>query len=1007
MFGGKFSLACRAIRLPGVCVFVCLVYFQVFGQAGWIKEYSVNQGLSQSMVTAILQDSQGFVWLGTGSGLNRFDGYQFTVFKHIPRDSSSISSSTIRGITEGDSGNLWVGSETGLNYYIRARNSFIKPFFKEKDLRSISIRPIYFRDGRLVFYGRGNGIWEYDTRKHAAKCLISADVRLTDEYLYANGNAVIFNCTEQRIGYYNRRSHQLHYLKLPAGAHGQCFLFTDDIHVLAGTNHGIYAIDLRSMDISQYHAGIFGKRSVQSIYKDRRGQYWVADEDGLELYDADCKEIASFHDPAFPGLNHILTISSDRADNILAGTGENGMIVIPYNNLKFKYPSEKVISQLSSRFIRSLYADDKEIYAGTFQKGMCIIEKASGNVKNIVIPDVNESIVNTNSISAIVPAEDDESLFIGTANGIRLYNKTTGHFSTIPFGNTLLTSRNVIGIVSTKLYGTLFCTYQAIYQLHKTGGKYNSTILYTSDGYSIQGVYKDINERPVIGFMGMGLRYLDKASGQDLIVDPHGLLEKTNNKITSFYDCANGHKFIGTNNGLLEVDRNYTLIRQYGLKDGLPDLFIYSILNAGGKLWMSTNKGLCSMDTLTNHISAYTVSDGLNSNEFNSGAYYAEKNGTLYFGGVNGFNYFRSEDIRQAAPAVSVIPTQFNVFDVPFTLDTPLSLKHNIHLPWSSNTFSIEASALEFGEPSRVVYSFYLEGSDNGWYVTGNRRMVRYSGIAPGSYTLWAKVANADGIWSQPMKLMHIDILPPFWKTWWFRLLTIIMTGSVFSAIVYAISTRKYRRRLAELRRQQEIEEVRRRLSRDIHDDIGSDLTKISILTEKIKTRTLGNDLEFIKVLDKLTSHTRSVIGNLSEIVWTVNPQHDNLNSMLAYFRNYINIFFEDCIVGYQINFPLHDEEIIVNPELRRNLFLMLKESLNNVVKHSGATHVIISFSCIGRMFEFAVQDNGHGIEETARITFGNGLQNMRKRMDDSNCSIFIDSEYGKGTSVSVKGTIY
>lgn len=997
---------------PGLlALFSCIFYVAVSAQAGGIKRYSVNEGLSQSMVNGILQDGQGFLWLCTGGGLSRFDGYQFVAYKHIPGDSGTISSNTIRGAVQDDAGNLYVGTESGLNYFDRIKGRFSKLLFHTSRLNNIAIRPLYYNHGLLLIEARGNGIWQYDTRTKLLKILVPQQISIGDDWIYADDHVILFNCADGRQGMFDRKNQALSFHIQPLGRHPLCYLHYQKNLVLCGTQQGILMLDLQKHSFSNLPVKEISDKRIRSIVRDAYNHYWLAvDGEGLFLYDSHWKLIEIFDNTSYPGLKHIVTLAVDRQNNILAGTEEEGLIIVSYNNLKFKYPSEQLIGQMKSKFVRALYADDRFIYVGTFQRGMYLFEKATNHVRQLMPRPDSRSNEEGNSITAIAPLKNSTKLFIGTGDGAYIYDKAQEKFEPLNFAVPSHPHKNISGCICQGRYECLFYTPYTVYNLVSAGGKYKAVFLHFASA-GIRHLFADNSGRLLESHIGMQLHYVDVAKDTELnsniLQDPHGMIEKNYSWVTSFYEEPDGNRMLGTNNGLLEVDANYRLLRQYGLKEGLPDLYIYSIIPANGKLWMSTNKGLTCMDISGRYFTNYDIDDGLKSNEYNSNSYFKDAEGTIYFGGINGFDAFAPAGI-QPRPAVSKpVATQFNVFDEPYKLDTSIETKKSISLPWNRNTFSVEISALDLADAGRIKYAFFLEGSDKQWYVSGSRRMVRYTGIAPGEYSLWVKNADAQNSWNKPVLLMHVSILPPFWRTWWFRILMMAVFAALLALAVYFIAARRYRKKLDAMQRQQEIEEVRRRLSRDIHDDIGSDLTKISILTEKIKNRSLANDIEFVGVLDKLSAHTRSVISHLGEIVWTVNPQHDNLSSMLAYFRNFINAFFEDGGIRYRIEFDIPPEEVIVNPELRRNLYLVLKECLNNIVKHACATEVCISFHCKGKAFELVIKDNGEGIRQAAGMSFGNGMQNIRQRSQDSHCTIAIDSEIERGTAIKVSGTIY
>ncbi len=219
---------------------------------------------------------------------------------------------------------------------------------------------------------------------------------------------------------------------------------------------------------------------------------------------------------------------------------------------------------------------------------------------------------------------------------------------------------------------------------------------------------------------------------------------------------------------------------------------------------------------------------------------------------------------------------------------------------------------------------------------------------------------------------------------------------------------RKLDTQIAKLEKQNEIESIRNKISLDIHDDVGSGLTKINLLLNQFNS-TAGkkSDQEQQELAMKISLKSREVISGLGEIIWTANPDHDNLKSLLGFMRQYISKFFEDTGIHYTIDFPEQFADQKIHPELKRNLFLVLKESLNNVMKHSGASEASIRFYQKGNKFGMEITDNGKGMDETMKSAFGNGLKNMRKRIEDVKGSFIFNSAPGKGTDILLEGLLY
>jgi len=388
----------------------------------------------------------------------------------------------------------------------------------------------------------------------------------------------------------------------------------------------------------------------------------------------------------------------------------------------------------------------------------------------------------------------------------------------------------------------------------------------------------------------------------------------------------------------------------------------------------------------------------LQSNEFNSGAFAKNADGTIYFGGINGLNYFNPKNLIENKHTPNIVLTKILVSDQEYQLDTISGYKKQLLLPYEMNTLSFEVSALEFSFSEKNKYAFKLEGVDNKWFYNGNKQFIRYSALAPGKYILWVKASNNDEVWSVPQKIITIIIQPPFWKTWWFRSLVVIAFVLIIALIVYFFLKIKFTKKIAELERQKEIDNLRIQISQDIHDDIGSNLTKVAMLCEIVRKNFDRNENIDTK-LDQLARSSRKIIEDLREIVWSVNPRYDNIESLVSFMRNYTSNFLDETPIQWSFNADQDWGNIIIKPDFRRNFIMCFKEALNNIIKHANASQIEINIALINDIFTVSVQDNGKGFDINKSHTISNGLQNMKKRMENIAASCNIHSNLGKGTT--------
>ena len=444
--------------------------------------------------------------------------------------------------------------------------------------------------------------------------------------------------------------------------------------------------------------------------------------------------------------------------------------------------------------------------------------------------------------------------------------------------------------------------------------------------------------------------------------------------------------YLSNSAGLFTIDlTNYS----YSQIPGPEDVFlqnIYAIEKVDDeRYYLSTNQGLYFWNPMTDSVHQFTMSDGLQGLEFNTDAHYQDEDGRLFFGGVNGLNVFHPDSIKLMDHEAPVMLTEYMLDD---TISTAFGMPHYVsemELPYSQNTISFTFHALDYSgmEDARVKYM--LEGYDNEFlYSKGNIGSVRYPNLPPGNYTFSIVGANADKVWNKTTREVEITIHPPYWQTWWFRLLALLVIGGIIYLIFRSYYTRKLREKDFKLKEQELIiakqnalQAERNRIAGEMHDDLGGGLTTIRYLSQRIKGNLKDEKSE--KQLLKIIDHSKDLVSNMSEIIWAMNSGFDRLDSLIAYTRRYSKEYLETYSIAVHFSNNVPDSKIILTGEIRRNIFLVCKEILHNVAKHSQATEVNLSFDIIENSLRIELSDNGIGLQEVNNL--GNGLKTMENRM--------------------------
>ncbi|MEM6327991.1 MAG: two-component regulator propeller domain-containing protein, partial [Bacteroidota bacterium] len=529
-----------------------------------------------------------------------------------------------------------------------------------------------------------------------------------------------------------------------------------------------------------------------------------------------------------------------------------------------------------------------------------------------------------------------------------------------------------------------------------------------------------------------GLHRYDEAEDafQPFQHDPSDPLSISDDATLAIHMDARDRLWVGTQSGLNRYDPDLGGFIHFDARDGLPSNVIYAILeDDDGRLWISTNRGLARYDeTAAEPFRAYTEADGVGNVEFNRHAAWRDADGTMYFGGDRGVTVFHPDDLAAPAQQSPIVVTAVRRSTREGTETTPYPGTGSITLAPEVTTFAFEFAALDFTQAHLSRYAVRLDGWDEDWVEIGDRREVAYTNLPPGPYTFRVRTASADGAWGAEATAVAVLIRPAWWQTAWFRLLAVLVSVGLVAGVGWDVSRRRYRRELAALRAKQALDAERARISRDMHDEVGASLSEIAILSELAQLSaqsTAGGDgapTPPTGRLRQIAETSRETLDSIAEIVWALNPTNDRLPTLSAYLREHAARYAESTGLRATLRFPAHPPDRPVSAEVRRAVFLILKEALHNVVKHAGATGVDMSLllpddsadsARLGTEAEglgalvLIVADDGAGLAEEvggdgapARIRGGNGLHNMRQRAEEIGGTLVVEPGVTGGTVV-------
>jgi ligand-binding sensor domain-containing protein/serine phosphatase RsbU (regulator of sigma subunit) len=776
------------------------------------RNLSIESGLSQSSVNAIIQDKEGYMWFGTQDGLNRYDGFSFTIFKNESDDTNSISSGHVRALLEDKNGTIWIGTESGgLNAYNKLNGSFTKFLAQSKNTNSLSNNHVrcmlQSTDGTLWLGTNGGGINQFNPKTKQFTRLTgflsnASDVsRIRIESIAEDGKGNIWAGTYQDglICYNKQTKNWKQYLpeNKPCALNNLRItsIYIEKNTIWAGT----YGGGLHKMNIEKecfeknYHqTNGLNNNFILNIYP-IENQLWIGTYGGgLNILDK--KNEQFFHysfdadDETSISNNDVWTIFKNREGVIYLGTDGGGINIFDKISQKFLfYRNHPKLPSISNNIVRCLFEDSKGVlWIGTYGGGLNSFDKN----KNQYLTYKNDlknlySISNDRVVSIL---ESNGYLWFGTdGGGLNKFDRNSGKFTSYQHNpsNENTISNNVIWCMSeepgkglwlgTRGGGLNFFDFSNETFTHY---KYNPINKESISSDYTRVIADDKKGNLWIGTDGGGFSIFNKKTkSSNNFKGINNINDGPNNGIIRTIYIENEQKvWMGTDGGGLNLfDTQNKQFYYFTEKDGLPNNVIYGILpDEEGYLWLSTNKGLSKLKLLSEpskrqlYIRNYDISDGLQNNEFNTGAYFKSKNGELFFGGISGFNKFFPKDVTDNKFEPPIMFTNFKVFEKNYVLDTLIQFKKKIVLSHTENFFSFNFSALSFSMPDKNKYAYKMEGFDKDWVQIGNRNYASYTNLDPGTYVFIVKGSNNDGIWNENGAKIHLIITPPFYKTWWF-----------------------------------------------------------------------------------------------------------------------------------------------------------------------------------------------------------------------------------------------
>lgn len=1000
----------------------------VFSQSSSYKleRFTINNGLSNNSVNCVLQTHDGYLWIATKDGLNRFDGQTFKVFKKNASQKNSLPENYIMYLYEDSKQTLWIGTwGFGLCRYDKIQEEFIRV---DKSNNNDFVQSIVEDTDGNLWYGTTlnglkkynpitNEIVTYNSKSEKSNRIPADNVTSTffqDEntlWLSTWGSGLIklnpnTGYAEQfkKRGKINSLSNNLVWQIEKA----------DSNLLYISTDSGLFLFDTRSNSFIQhpnikeeYHNLL--TTSVRHTIKDHSGRIWIGtyNYQGLMvLSNRDRNEYTFEHllnlddDPYSLICQKIRWLYEDKHNNIWIGT-EDGLNKLPKTKAfeQFKYMPNRNGS-LGGRVVSSIYEGKKGIlWVGFGGNGFDKIDLRTNSITHFKSNPQSNNALKADDVIELI--EDRNGIiWIGTSNGgLTRYNPKENSFKNYMVNQANLFSIKsnwVQQILETTDGNLLVGTNDGLQIFDRRSEKFktynplvNSKEVLIPDLISVNSLYEDKQKNIWIGTWLDGLYRYDPEAQIIKHYAPNAQYNSiSGNKISSIIQDNKGNIWIGTfSNGLNKLDKHTEIFSHYNTSNGLPNDCVFGILeDEKGLIWISTMNGLAKLNPADGNFRIYDIEDGLVHNQFNWHAYHKNAKGKMYFGGINGFVSFFPSSIKKEWTTPNVVLTSFKVFDKEAPLPRSLPTTNEINLSHDQNFFSIDFTALDLTPIYKHQFAYMLEGIDPQWVHSGTRTTAFYTDIKHGNYRFLVKATNSDGVWGNPTSL-NLRINPSWWNTWWFK---IIVTGFIVSIIFAA-----YRYRVTQLLK---IEKIRFSIASDLHDEIGSNLSSISVDSQSLMSSPTLNNSERELSID-ISKTAKATVDAMRDIIWFINPKNDVNEDIIFKMKQTAAKLLSNLEWSFNASADARLDSF--NLEVRRNIFLLYKEALTNVVNHSKANKCFVTISRNSKYFSLIIEDNGIGFE-LRDFRSSTGIRSMEARAKKINSKLIVSSSINQGTRIEL-----
>ncbi len=1019
------------------------------------KQIDATNGLSQVSVRALHQDKNGFIWIGTDDGLNRYDGNEFLIFRNNPTDSTSLSDSTIISIIEDQNGNIWTGTGAGGVCRYNPRTNKFKRYLNLPDKNSRISDNVTFvmhiDANNKIWVGHRKGLDFFNEELDRFEPVEISNTPGPGNTVYgitSNKNE-LWLATGSGLKKLNTTTNKIEkvYTNNPKDTNSISFNFVRNVTLdknglvwVVMANYGINSLNPQTGEIKRYFQKLTPSNpQARLIYHDKKGNLWLSTTlFGAVLFDPKTETIKS------PDLKPVSqetpfnyqssVIIEDQQGSLWVGSMGRGVIHYNINANSFGYKKNLSTIPFDSRTdgFGSIFEDTYgNLWLASYNKGLLKVTMESGEVDdfselldylNIDKFKVLDIIQDSNGFIWIATQDQGFIRIQPNTNEFKVYYNTLDKENPVGTNFFYLIRETSDGKIWFASVGTL-TAFDPVTEEIKTY-KFNPNNPEALPGTIISELYEDMDNKLWISFFSVGLFSMDRNT--DTFTKAN--YEVRNNyitgpvQITSMYQNKKDILWIGTAQGLLKYKTKEGTAELFTTKNGLSNNRIYSIIeDKANNLWISTSNGISKFNIEKEAFKNYNAEDGLQQSQFEyQSAQVGLKTGLMYFGGSKGFNFFDPGDITENRNLPPIIFTEFKKYNKEGTGKEIFGInsKNNIKLLYQERDFSVKIAALDYTNPSKNKYAYWLEGYNDNWIESGNKREINFTNLSPGNYTLKVKGANNDGIWNEQGKTLQISILPPWWATWWaYTIYAMLLLGFLYAVYRYRINQ-------LETVRLKELDETKRTMYTNITHEFRTPLTVISGINKEIQEKSKGQFQSQCNLIDRNSKNMLYLVNQLLELrklevgKTELNLIQANIIPYLKYLAESFHTYAQTKDI--ELHFVSISTEVIMDYDPDK-LLMIMSNLLSNAIKYSKPnSDVYLEVEELDNTIKIRVVDSGNGIpEEQLPYVFdrfykvqnktednidgvGIGLAVTKELVELLDGEIKVNSQINKGTIFSI-----